>query len=104
MILVSQPDFGPAESAAAQAVIESQWVGMGPQNEKFETALANCLGVRHVVATNSCTAALHLVMALPLHTQLSPVQIERIAAEVSRFLKHAGPARKPQPRIVLATA
>ncbi|MFO1513804.1 MAG: DegT/DnrJ/EryC1/StrS family aminotransferase [Verrucomicrobiota bacterium] len=63
MILVSQPDFGPTETAAAQKVLESQWVGMGPQTEKFEAALASYLGVSHVVATNSCTAALHLAMA-----------------------------------------
>ena len=63
MIPVSRPDFGPAETAAAQMVLESQWVGMGPHTEMFEAALANCLGVRHVVATNSCTAALHLAMA-----------------------------------------
>ena len=63
MIPVSRPDFGPNESAAAQTVLESQWVGMGPQTERFETALAGYLGVRHVVATSSCTAALHLAMA-----------------------------------------
>lgn len=63
MILVSQPDFGPAESAAAQKVLESQWVGMGPQTERFEAALSRFIGVSHVVATNSCTAALHLALA-----------------------------------------
>lgn len=63
MILVSQPDFGPAETTAAQTVLESQWVGMGPQTERFEAALASLLGVPHVVATCSCTAALHLALA-----------------------------------------
>ena len=63
MILVSQPDFGPAEAAAAQAVLESQWVGMGPRTEAFEAALVGRLGVPHVVATCSCTAALHLALA-----------------------------------------
>jgi len=63
MIPVSQPDFGSTETSSVQTVLESQWVGMGPQTEMFETALASCLGVRHVVATNSCTAALHLAMA-----------------------------------------
>ena len=43
MITVSQPDFGPAETAAAQMVLESQWVGMGPHTEMFETALASFL-------------------------------------------------------------
>ena len=63
LINVSQPDFGPTEAAAVQAVLASHWVGMGPQTSAFEAALADRLGVRHVIATSSCTAALHLALA-----------------------------------------
>ncbi len=60
---MSQPDFGPSEAAAVQAVLASHWVGMGPKTAAFEAALAERLGVRHVIATSSCTAALHLALA-----------------------------------------
>jgi len=62
LITVSQPDFGPTESAAVEAVLASHWVGMGPQTAAFEIALAERMAVRHVVATASCTAALHLAL------------------------------------------
>ncbi len=63
LITVSQPDFGPLESAAVQAVLSSHWVGMGPKTAEFEARLAERLQVRHMVATSSCTAALHLALA-----------------------------------------
>ncbi len=63
LINVSQPDFGESEAAAIQAVLASHWVGMGPQTAAFEAALAERLGVRQVIATASCTAALHLTLA-----------------------------------------
>ena len=59
---MSQPDFGPSEAAAVEAVMASHWVGMGPKTAAFEAALALRLGVRHVIATSSCTAALHLAL------------------------------------------
>ncbi len=63
MINVSQPDFGPSETVAVQAVLTSHWVGMGPKTAAFEAELAEHLGARHVIATSSCTAALHLTLA-----------------------------------------
>jgi perosamine synthetase len=63
MINVAQPDFGLSESAAVQAVLASHWVGMGPQTTTFEAALTKHLGVRHVIAMSSCTAALHSTLA-----------------------------------------
>lgn len=63
LIQVSAPDFGEAEALAARAAIESHWVGMGPRTEAFEAAIARRIGVRNVIATSSCTAALHLALA-----------------------------------------
>lgn len=63
MINVSQPVLGAREAAAVQSVLSSLWVGMGPKVEAFESALAKHLGVRHVVAVSSGTAALHLALA-----------------------------------------
>ena len=63
VVNVSQPDFGRPEAAAVQAVLASHWVGMGPKTAAFEAALAQRIGVRHVIATSSCTAAMHLALA-----------------------------------------
>jgi dTDP-4-amino-4,6-dideoxygalactose transaminase len=40
--------------------LESGWLTMGPRTQAFEAALAERLGVEHVVAVSSGTAALHL--------------------------------------------
>jgi len=44
------------------AVVKSGWLTSGPKTEEFEGAFAHYLGVRHAVAVNSCTAALHLAL------------------------------------------
>jgi dTDP-4-amino-4,6-dideoxygalactose transaminase len=51
------------EIAAVQQTLRSGWLTMGPRTQDFERAFAEHLGVRHVVATSSCTAALHLAYA-----------------------------------------
>jgi dTDP-4-amino-4,6-dideoxygalactose transaminase len=49
-----------AHRAAVDEVLRSGWLTMGPKIQEFEAAFAEHLGVKHVVAVNSCTAALHL--------------------------------------------
>ena len=43
--------------------IRSGWLTTGLQVQEFETKLAQYLDAEHVVAVNSCTAALHLALA-----------------------------------------
>lgn len=50
--------------AAASEVMRSGWLGMGPRVAAFEQAFAAYLGVRHAVALNTCTSALHLALLL----------------------------------------
>ena len=45
---------------AVDEVLRSGWLTMGPRIEEFEEQFAEHLGVPHVVAVNSGTAALHL--------------------------------------------
>jgi perosamine synthetase len=45
---------------AVVAVLESDFLTQGPQVERFEAALAECVGARHAVAVSSGTAALHI--------------------------------------------
>jgi dTDP-4-amino-4,6-dideoxygalactose transaminase len=52
---------------AATRVLESGWVTLGPQVERFEEEFAAFVGAPHAVATSSCTIALELsLMALRL--------------------------------------
>src|SRR5262249_7065313 len=50
------------EAQAAADAIRSGWVAQGPLVAKFERAIAERLGVRHVVATSNCTTSLHLAL------------------------------------------
>jgi dTDP-4-amino-4,6-dideoxygalactose transaminase len=49
-----------SEIAAVEEALRSGWLTMGPRTAAFEEEFAAHLGCRHVVATSSCTAALHL--------------------------------------------
>jgi dTDP-4-amino-4,6-dideoxygalactose transaminase len=52
--------LGDAEVAAVEEALRSGWLTMGPRTQAFEEEFAAHLGCAHVVATSSCTAALHL--------------------------------------------
>lgn len=45
---------------AVDDTLRTGWLTMGPRTEALESAFAEHLGARHVVALSSCTAALHL--------------------------------------------
>jgi len=48
-------------------VLDSGWLGLGKVTDQFEEEFGHLVGAKHVVATSSCTAALHLaVKALDL--------------------------------------
>ncbi len=54
--------FGPEEQEAVRRVLESGWISMGPETERFESEFADYLGIEHAVAVSSGTAALHLAL------------------------------------------
>jgi perosamine synthetase len=62
-IPITKPLFGAEELAAVQRPLESGWVVQGPFVKKFEDRFAAFIGAPHAVATSSCTAALHTVLA-----------------------------------------
>jgi perosamine synthetase len=62
MIPLSAPDIGPAEIAAVTDVLVSRRLSLGPRVPALEAALAATTGVRHAVAVNSGTSALHLAV------------------------------------------
>jgi perosamine synthetase len=61
MIPIAAPQIGDEERRAVIAVLDSGQLAQGPVVEAFEREFAAWIGVRHAVAVNSGTAALHLL-------------------------------------------
>ncbi|MDR2396777.1 MAG: DegT/DnrJ/EryC1/StrS aminotransferase family protein [Puniceicoccales bacterium] len=55
-----QPSLGQDERENVLSVIKTGWLTTGMWCQKFEQAFAKYIGVKHCVAVNSATAALHL--------------------------------------------
>ncbi len=55
--------FGRDEIQEITDTIRSGWVTTGKKAHLLEQKLADYLGVEHTVATNSCTAAMHLMLS-----------------------------------------
>jgi dTDP-4-amino-4,6-dideoxygalactose transaminase len=53
-----------ADIEAANEVYRSGWLSMGPRTQELESAFAEYSGAGHCLAVSSCTAALHLAMAV----------------------------------------
>jgi perosamine synthetase len=62
MIPVFRPSYGREEIETVSQVLESGWIGLGPETAKFEKQFASYVGSRYAVALNSGTAALHLAL------------------------------------------
>jgi dTDP-4-amino-4,6-dideoxygalactose transaminase len=58
----SRPEFDESEARAVADVLATGWVSQGPKVAQFEELFADRIGVRHAVATTSCTTALHLAL------------------------------------------
>jgi len=61
-IPITEPWFDQAELDSVSACLDSRWVTQGPMTLRFEESLKEQIGAQHVLATTSCTAALHLAM------------------------------------------
>jgi dTDP-4-amino-4,6-dideoxygalactose transaminase len=71
-------------------VIRSGWLTTGARASRFEKEFAEYIGVKHCLAVNSCTAALHLgleAMGVGLENKvIVPVHTFTATAEVVRYL------------------
>ncbi|WP_187119255.1 DegT/DnrJ/EryC1/StrS family aminotransferase [Clostridium polynesiense] len=56
----AKPCFDEKEEKEVVAALKSNWISKGPKTHEFEKRFADFIGVKHAVALNSCTAALHL--------------------------------------------
>jgi dTDP-4-amino-4,6-dideoxygalactose transaminase len=61
-IQIATPDTGLEEWEAMRESVESGWLTQGPKVAAFERAFAERHGVKHAIATTSCTTALHLML------------------------------------------
>lgn len=67
MMQLTAPYFDEEEIRLLRECLDSRWVTQGPKTAEFERLFASRHGVKHALATTSCTAALHLsTMALEL--------------------------------------
>ncbi|GBC92253.1 UDP-4-amino-4-deoxy-L-arabinose--oxoglutarate aminotransferase [bacterium HR15] len=57
------PSIDEAEEQAVLEVLRSGWLTTGPKVRQFEQEFAAYTGAPYAVAVNSCTAAMHLVLA-----------------------------------------
>jgi len=62
-IPISLPATGEEEWQALREPVMSGWLTQGPKVAAFEKAFAAFHGVKHALATTSCTTALHLILA-----------------------------------------
>ena len=62
VIPLHRPEIGQRELEAVRRVFDSGWLGMGSATREFEERLREVLGVKHVVAVNTGTSALHLAI------------------------------------------
>lgn len=61
-IVFGAPMIGEDEIDEVVATLRSGWLGTGSKTKRFEFQFASYVGSRYAVATNSCTAALHLAL------------------------------------------
>ena len=61
-IPLTRPLCGEEEEIAVLEVLRSGWLVQGPRVEEFEDQFKSFLGVKHAIATTSCTTALHLAL------------------------------------------
>ena len=86
-----KPTITEEEVQEVVDTLRSGWLTTGPKTKAFEQAFSEYIGLEHVVAVNSCTAALHLALeAVGLKEGegvLVPTLTFAATAEVVRYFK-----------------
>ncbi len=57
-------NFDEREERAVMETVRSKWISMGQKTVELERRFADRLGIKHVIATTNCTAALHMACHL----------------------------------------
>jgi dTDP-4-amino-4,6-dideoxygalactose transaminase len=86
----SKVDCSGNELKYIQQVLESGWLTTAGKCAEFEKRFAEYIGVKHVCAVNSCTAALHLAAEAigvgPGDKVFVPTMTFTASGEVIRYL------------------
>lgn len=61
-IIFGKPEITKDDIKEVVKVLKSGWIGLGPKTEEFEKKFAKYQNIKYAVATNSCTASLHLAL------------------------------------------
>jgi dTDP-4-amino-4,6-dideoxygalactose transaminase len=62
LIVFGAPAITEEDIAEVVDTLRSGWIGTGPKTKRFETRFSTYLDTQFGIATNSCTAALHLAL------------------------------------------
>ena len=62
MINIAKPSIGEKEWKSLKEPIDNFWITQGEKVKEFENIFAKIHKVKHAVAVNSCTSALHLIL------------------------------------------
>ena len=62
-IRLFKPSVGNDEILEIKKVFKKSWIGYGQRTKEFEHLWSKYFKVKYSVGTNSCTAALHVVLA-----------------------------------------
>ncbi len=85
------PDIGEEEIAEVVDTLKSGWLTTGRKTMQFEKAFAELIGVKHALALNSGTAALHLALEAlgvgPEDKVITSVYTFTASAEIIRYLE-----------------
>jgi len=63
-IRLFKPSLGQEELQNIKEAFERSWIGLGPNVNQFEEEWAKFIGAELAIGLNSCTAALHLALAV----------------------------------------
>lgn len=86
-IQINAPTISDADRRAVCDVLETGWLGTGPEGEAFEQELAQFLGAENVICVSSCTSAIQLMLD---HLGLGPAS--RVAVPAWTHVATALPA------------
>lgn len=90
-LIFGSPLLGEEEISEVEATMRSGWIGTGPRVAEFEKAFARYVGADYAVATNSCTAALHVAMlALDLQPGDEVITTPMTFAATANSIIHSG--------------
>ncbi|MBI2666584.1 DegT/DnrJ/EryC1/StrS family aminotransferase, partial [Candidatus Woesearchaeota archaeon] len=89
-IPVGVPDIDESEVERVVQVVRAGWIARGKELEEFEQQLAKYLGVQHVVAVNSGTAAIEVALRTLGIEQKEIITTTTSCAPTANAILHSG--------------